>query len=391
LIYRTTMLAAVASLVALNAIAQDVAPRPAAEAAAVASEQDDDKTASPFDRVWGAFTELYRDDRNRIVQEVRFTGRFQHDLAVLAADQGEHGESNVRRLRFGPRIRLLRDYLFHAEIELNPQEQDPFYVRFTDLYVEWSRSERLAVTVGKQSIPFTQEGATSSKELLTIDRSNLANNIWFTQEYMPGVSASGEVDAWRYHAGVFSAGAATRELGRFDGGAFTLGAVGYDFGNALGVEELLLTGQYLHQRADDDNTFTQPFGHIASLNLALDAGRWGVRSDVALAAGHRGQSDLRAFMVMPFLDVTTALQLVGRYTLVDSTDANGIRLATYENRIVAGRGDRYDELYAGANYYFYSHRLKLQSGVQWNELDDAAADGGEYRGVSWVTGLRVSW
>ena len=47
---------------------------------------------------------------------------------------------------------------------------------------------QLALTVGKQSLPFTQEGATSSKELITIDRSNLANNIWFSQEYMPGVS-----------------------------------------------------------------------------------------------------------------------------------------------------------------------------------------------------------
>ena len=47
------------------------------------------------------------------------------------------------------------------------------------------------ITVGKHSVPFTQEGATSSRELLTIDRSNLANNIWFGQEYMPGVSVSG--------------------------------------------------------------------------------------------------------------------------------------------------------------------------------------------------------
>jgi phosphate-selective porin OprO/OprP len=292
---------------------------------------------------------------------------------------------------WGPRIRFLRDYLFHAEVELNPQERDPFYVRFTDLYVEWSPGDAVAVTVGKQSIPFTQEGATSSKELLTIDRSNLANNIWFTQEYMPGVSASGELDAWRYHAGVFSAGAATRELGEFNGGYFSLGALGYDFGETLGADEARLTGQYIHQRADDDNTFTQRFGHIGSLNFSLDAGRWGFRSDIAVAAGHRGQSDLRAFMVMPFADVTRALQLVGRYTRVDSSDANGVRLATYENRIVSARGDRYDELYAGANYYFYGHRLKLQTGVQWGALDDEAADGGEYSGVSWVTGLRVSW
>ena len=124
-----------------------------------------------------------------------FTGRFQHDLAMVEADQGDWRESNIRRVRFGPRITLFRDFLVHAEIEVNPQERNPFYLRLTDAYVAWQKNPKAVITVGKQSIPFTQEGATSSKELITIDRSNLANNIWFTQEYMPGVSVSGRVGA----------------------------------------------------------------------------------------------------------------------------------------------------------------------------------------------------
>ena len=64
-------------------------------------------------------------------------------------------------------------------------------MRFTDAYVAWQKHPKAVIMVGKQSIPFTQEGATSSKELITIDRSNLVNNIWFTQEYMPGVSVIG--------------------------------------------------------------------------------------------------------------------------------------------------------------------------------------------------------
>ena len=35
-----------------------------------------------------------------------------------------------------------------------------------------------------------------------------------------------------------------------------------------------------------------------------------------------------------------------------------------------GRGDRYQEIYLGANYYFYGHKLKLQSGAQWADMDD---------------------
>lgn len=376
------------------AVAQEAAPLPPARefVSAVTAQVSDAQEESRYDSVWKAFSELYRNESGRIVQEVRFTGRLHHDLArVDAGRAGDHAESNLRRLRFGPRVRFLQDYVFHAEIDINPQERDPLYVRFTDLYVEWSRGDALALTAGKQSVPFTQEGATSSKELLTIDRSNLANNIWFTQEYMPGISASGDAGSWKYHVGVFSAGAANRELGEFSGGYFTLGALGYDFAGALGVDEALVMGHYLRQAADDDNSFTQRFGDIGSLNLQLDANRWGLRSDLAFARGHRGQRDLRALMAMPYLNVIGGLQLVGRYTLVDSAGPNGVRLGTYENRVVEARGDRYDEIYAGANYYFYEHRLKLQTGVQWAEMDDSAGDGGDYSGVSWVSAVRVSW
>ena len=73
---------------------------------------------------------------------------------------------------------------------------------------------------------------------------------------------------------------------------------------------------------------------------------------------------------MPFVNVTDKLQFVGRYTFLEGGDSNGVRLATYENRVVPGRGDRYNELYLGANYYFYGHRLKLQSGIQVADMSD---------------------
>ena len=66
-------------------------------------------------------------------------------------------------------------------------------------------------------------------------------------------------------------------------------------------------------------------------------------------------------MVMPFVNVTKKCQVVGRYTAIDSASPNGVRLATYENTVVSGRGDRYNEGYVGANYFFYGHKLKLQS------------------------------
>ena len=315
-----------------------------------------------------------------MVQSVLFSGRFQHEFAAIDADEGDLDEWNVRRLRLGPRVTLFRRWTLHGEVELNPQERDPFYVRFTDLYVQWSRSGRLAVTAGKQGVPFTIDGATSSKELLTIDRSNLSNNIWFPQEYMPGVSVSGRVAPWVYRAGVYSAGEANRELGEFNGGAFALGVLGYDFAEPLGTREALLSANYVYQHPDAANTFTRQLEHVFSLNFKLDAGTWGVRTDLSAAAGYLGQSDLWGVTAMPFVNLTDKFQVIGRYTLLDSEDPNGVRLATYESRVVSDRGDRYNEVYVGGNYYFYGHKLKLQSGVQFADMNDRADDGGRVLG-----------
>lgn len=349
------------------------------------------KEPSTYDKIWGRFTNWYDNKENPVVQRVVFTGRYHQDFAVVDADQGETTEWNVRRVRLGPRITFFRSFLFHTEVEVNPQERDPFYVRLTDAYVAWSRNPALTITVGKHSVPFTQEGATSSRELLTIDRSNLANNIWFPQEYMPGVSVSGRAAPWNYRAGVYSSGRGNREFGEFTGGVFTLGVLGYDFSKAAGMREAVVTANYVYQQPDANNTFTRRLEHVTSVHVRLDDGRWGFRGDISKAIGYLGQRDIWGLMAMPFLNVTDKLQVVGRYAFLDSDGTNGLALATYESRVARGSGDEYHEGYLGVNYYFYGHRLKLQSGVQFADMQDGANDGGAYSGTSWVTGLRIGW
>jgi phosphate-selective porin OprO/OprP len=371
----------------LGAASSASAQTPPTPPAASGASQEQPST---YDKIW-RFAEWYESDSNPVVQRVLFTGRFQHDFAAIDATQGDLSEWNVRRLRLGPRLTLFRKLTLHAEVELNPQERNPLYVRTTDAYLQWTHSGRLALTVGKQSIPFTMDGSTSSKELLTIDRSNLTNNIWFPQEYLPGFSVSGRTAPWVYRAGVYSAGAMNREFGEFNGGAVGLGVLGYDFGKSLGVKEALLTGNYVYQHPNTRNTFTRQLEHIGSLNFKFETGRWGMRTDLSVASGYLGQSDLWATMVMPFFNATDKLQFVGRDTFLESDQPNGVRLATYESLLVAGRGDRYHELYAGANYYFYGHKLKLQTGLHHAEMRDRANDGGAYSGLSWTSGLRVGW
>ena len=345
---------------------------------------------STFDTIW-KFADWYENDDNAVIQRLQFSGRFQLDYALVDADQGEHTEWNIRRLRLGAKAKLFKNFTLHGEVELNPQEADPVFTRITDLYFQWNRSERFEATIGKHSAPFTMDGSTSSKELLTIDRSNLTANIWFTQEYLPGVSVSGESDRWSYQTGVYSTGEANRGFGVFNGSYFGLVVVGYDFAKRLGVKEAVLATNYVYQDSDEDNSFTRNLDNILSVNFKLDAGKWGIRTDLAAATGFADQSDLWGMMAMPFYNITDDLQLVGRYTFVASENVNGVRLNRYERQLISDHGDRYNEIYFGLNYYFYGHKLKLQSGIQFAEMRDRANDGGAYSGVAWTTGFRMSW
>ena len=345
---------------------------------------------STYDNIW-RLAQLYVDEDNPGVQSVLLSGRFQYEYATVHDRDLTYDEWNVRRTRLGLKLRLFHQFTLHVEAGFNPQEADPFYASLTDSYVLWSPSAPLALKVGKQSVAFTMDGSTSSKELLTIDRSNLANNMWFPQEYLPGVSASGTVSNWRYHLGAYTAGERNREFGEFNGGVATVATLAYDVGEALGVDEALLRGNYVHQNPDPQNSFTRQLQHVTSLNFELEDGRWGVRADVSAASGHQGQSDLWGTMIMPFLNVTDELQFVGRHTYLSSEEANGVRLPRYENKLTSGRGDRYSELYLGINYYFYGHKLKLQGGVKLADMDDRANDGGSYSGIAATTALRVSW
>ena len=48
------------------------------------------KPPSTYDKIWGNVTDWYDDKSNPVVQRVVFTGRAQHDFAMVNADQGDH-------------------------------------------------------------------------------------------------------------------------------------------------------------------------------------------------------------------------------------------------------------------------------------------------------------
>ncbi|MDW8310054.1 MAG: porin, partial [Verrucomicrobiales bacterium] len=233
--------------------------------------------ATWFDAVWRA-ADLYHDENAPVVQHVRFTGRFQLDYARVP--EGDFEDWHVRRLRLGLAAACLHQWSAHVEVDLQPQEQE-VYQRLTEAHVAWSPNPDLTFKLGKHSASFTLDGSTPSRELLTLERNNLANNLWFPQEYFPGVSVSGRRRDWRWTLGAYSAGSNSREFGRFNGGVFALATIGCDLAARLNVQKAALTLNYVCQERDRDNSFTRPLANVASLNFTLEHGRWGLRGDLS--------------------------------------------------------------------------------------------------------------
>jgi len=342
------------------------------------------------DKVWNVF-ELVDNEDATVLQSLKLTGRLQGDAAYFSSDDDGDFEDIVwRRFRIGGKATLFHDFFVHAEadIDLNEAGSDESYKRLTDAYIAWAPGKAFKLKVGKQSAGFTLDGATSSKKLLTLERSIVAGNLWFTTEYFTGVSASGNLDGWKYKLGGFSS-SGEEEFGQLDCGWFTLASIGRDVS-----ENTSLRLDVVHNEPDyTGDVGTKKLTDIVSVVSKTKFEQGGLWTDLSYAKGDgdKGQSDLIGFEIMPFWDFSDVWQGVFRYSLVHSIDGPGATLGRYPRKNLSG--SKYEEVhdfYLGLNCYLYGHKLKWQTGVEYNlARNDSVGD--DYNGWGVTTGLRINW
>ena len=342
------------------------------------------------DRLW-SHAELYRNPGDGALQSLALSGRLQAQAAVFDTNRGDLDEREWRRFRFGFKAGFSNNWgaQLEGDFDLNKSAGD-WYQRLTDAYISWEPSPALKAKFLKQSAGFTLDGSTSSKKLLTLERNNLTDNLWFTAEYFSGATLGGAVaDNWSYKAGIFSTDG-DDELGSFNASYFMLASLARDWADDLQLENALVTVDFVYQKEDADNN-TPDFANVVSLYTQWQQGGWGLWTDIAAGRGYADQSDVWGVSLMPFYNVSELIQPVLRYTYLHSEGDNGLRLGRYNKDIVSGRGDEYQEIYFGLNLFFYGHKLKWQTGVQYSDMDDSADDGGAMSGWGLATGLRIYW
>ncbi|MGI9264803.1 MAG: porin [Gammaproteobacteria bacterium] len=347
-------------------------------------------SAGSLDRIW-SLASLYDNPDNALIQSVDLSGRAQGEWTNFDADQGSYDDTLWRRFRFGFKAGFAKELRVHIEGDFDFNEKlESSYDGLTEANIAWSPSEKLTLKVLKQSAGFTLDGFTSSTKLLTPERNNLTNNLWYTEEYFTGLTIQSELETgWTGKAGVFSS-EGSPEISTLDAGYFTYLSLGRDFGPDLGFDKMVFHGFYVHND-EDGNVGTPKLSDVVSLVTQWEDGAWGFWGDLSAGRGWDEQSDLLGIAVMPFYNFTPKHQLVARYTWIVSDDNNGVRLGRYENEIVSGKGDEYREIFAGYNWFFYGHKFKWQTGLQYTEMDDDDLGDGEYEGWGVTTALRIYW
>lgn len=381
-----------------------------------------------FDKMWSAFT-LYKDESNPILQEFALQGRLQVQYADghssghydiedfkngnAANDQttwGEHFEA--RRARLGFKSKWFQNWKLEGQIDVDTTDgASNLYRDIYDLYLTYVSSEALNVTVGKTKVKLGREQEISSKEILTFERS-LVSNLFFPGE-LTGVMVNGKglADYWLYELGIYGNDRA-REFATFNKGAIFLGKVGYDYSSQAHLDTAVASFQYLHNtdpgfKEVDENNFyasaSPSFSDSIGLCTDITQGRFGLTADLLYGFGFEGdaeqagktkalnQSDVFGLSLMPTYFIADGFQLVSRFQLATSAEANGLSLPNrYEkwspSAASDSKGNTYFSAYAGVNYYIYGHKLKLMNGIEYSKLG-----GGNYDGYTFLSGLRMSF
>ena len=353
------------------------------------SAMGQDGKESDYDSVWNRAV-FYDEPNSNTLKKFTFTGRLQGDYYNFD-DSGGGSESdfNWRRFRVGFKASLFDGLTLHSEADMNLNDPAPLYKKLTDSNLAWVSPGGMTIKVGRQSAPFTLDGATSSKKLYTLERSKISGNLGFPKEYFPGITFSGKRNNWEYLAGLFSSDHGPEFDEAFDYGRFALFSIGYNFKENLGMDNALIRLDYVNQEQDLTNK-TPDHKNVASLVAKFEKDDFHLWTDLSLSDGFGSQNDLIGIQLMPFYDITDRTQVVFRYTYLKSSGGDSIRLSKYEKGLFGIKGNEAGEMFLGINHYLYGHKLKWQNGIQYTEMDRESGSEG-YDGWGFTSGIRISW
>jgi hypothetical protein len=372
---------------------------------------------------------IYKNPENPFLQELVLGGRFQWQAAYVSGnDVNGYGFSDdytdVRRFRLESSAAFLRYFKLKAGINLIDDsrfepgggEADWDYQDFDEALLSFDIKkafgldavDALSLTYGRHKFNLGHEVHSSSKELLTVERSAIANKVYGS--YRPtGLSGQVAKGRWALTGALFSsdeggAGGNNEFLGGWNDGLAYYTSLRFD-----ATDEWSFLWDFVYNDADavrgEDSLWA--YSWATSLAADYDAGRWGLivngiygdNGDASNGVARRDrQGDFWGLVVMPHAWlVEEKLEAVFRYQYAGSSESQGLRTNSRYFRadhgpvvnVNGGRGNEHHALYAGLNYYFCGHNLKVQSGLEYDWMNSPGAGiDGDTGAFTWWFGFR---
>lgn len=346
--------------------------------------------AGPLDD-WWKMAVIHRDDANPILQEFKLRGRYHGQFHAVDAAQGRSDDWDDRRSRFGFDAKLFSKRL---EMRLDFQSNDgfeDFYDRLIDAYLRWKLTDSLSLKVGRmQPVIAWNDWLQSSNAQPTLERSQLFNQL--NIDWVSGVLLGGNHESLNWRAGFYS-NQINREFGHFNASWSASFGAGHDFSKHSGFELSEIRVDWLHSDRVAETNILGRYDDMVSVTLRLGDGAWGFVAEGFHAGGGSGADAdaIGGYLLATYDVVPEKLQLVARYSISAGDGPLSLRRQTrYESRVVDARGDRYQALYFGGQFFIHGDRLKLLGGVEYARLTGGPA-ALEYDGFTWLAGVRFSF
>lgn len=330
--------------------------------------------------------QLYSNKDSDLINDLKLVGRYQWQYGDVDFDNGDFSDSETRRFRLGTEAKILGgDWKVKGEINVD-DDFSPFYKSLEEAYIKYQGSDLFNVTIGRQKPAWSYEWSTSSRKILTFERSLLTNQL--APKKTTGINLSGSIDNWSYSLGVYN-GDIDEEFGDFDeAGEFVIASLGYDYSDSSSFDKAAWRFDILHNN-DENNNAAKAYENSFSLNHSLSINKLALNTDLIHASGY--SDDAYGLILLPTYELSDKLQLVGRYTYANGDNDSLRAQKRYERKVPlsdGGYGDNYQSFYLGLNYYLNDHKLKFMTGIEYSDMD-GGADGGDYDGVTIFSGFRL--
>ncbi len=336
---------------------------------------------------------------NRNIKDLQIRGRVQTQFGYTDVDNDvgsdDYSTFEVRRARIGLRGTLFQNVRAQVEANLVPGED----LSMRSAFLQLREQDIPHIKVGYDKPWFGFEENTSSAEILTVERTLIGNTL--APGPVTGLGVEHSLGILGLRGGIYT----DRDNRNADGTSDYL----FNVSAEVTLDEMVGEGNALRIRADYLNS-DDPGGNAGgtfddaySLSVHAKAGSFDFRAEYML--GDKDGNEISGWYIMPSLYLTEKLQAVVRLEMTESDRAGGLNSQSRYVRRAPGaslgaveatddtpavnpfRGDDYQAIYVGLNYYFANHSNKLMAGVELSTMKNTS--GGDLDATTAFTAWRM--